>query len=249
MFVLGGAHNDMVEAKDYRDRASRSAPKPGRAWSGNTPSPRRWPPNLPPSASGASVTGRLARLQPYAEAVSSPQEAGPHRRHHRAVGPGLRRLRRVQVVDRPQFVELLLPVDVEFFEFAGTCAWRFRVLPRFSGEMTPSTRLVSVRRGRGCFVFRYWADSGEGDGTPRRAGVEDDRVDPRLGIRLILRTISLDPSSLDHTRLEDRKGLFDRVQLDQAPCTLVLVVNPIQLLPIQLISLMFRSQFSRGGTV
>ena len=26
-----------------------------------------------------------------------------------------------------------------------------------------------MRRGRGCFIFRFWADSGESDGTPRRA--------------------------------------------------------------------------------
>ena len=58
-------------------------------------------------------------------------------------------------------------------------------------------------------------------------GVEDDGVDPRLRVRLIFDAVGLDPSSLDHTSLEDRKSLFDRVQLDKAPCSLILVVDPI----------------------
>ena len=77
---------------------------------------------------GASVTGQQSAAQPLPEALLL-------RRLHRSriatitqpLRPRLRRLRRVQVVDRPQFVELLLPVDVQFFEFARTCAWRFRV--------------------------------------------------------------------------------------------------------------------------
>ena len=82
---------------------------------------------------------------------------------------------------------------------------------RSSREITPSTRLVSVREGAGWFLVRFRADSGEGDGTPRRAGVEDDRVDPRLRVRLIFDAVGLDPSSLDHTGLKNGKSLFDRV--------------------------------------
>ena len=94
--------------------------------------------------SGASVTGQLTpKTLPEAPLLRR------LRRHGittitEPLGPSLRRLRRVQVVDRPQFVELLLPVHLKFFEFARTCAWRFRVLPRFSGKITPSMRLVSI---------------------------------------------------------------------------------------------------------
>ena len=47
-------------------------------------------------------------------------------------------------------------------------AWRFRVLRGFCDSLTASRRLVGMRRGRGCFIFRFRADSG------RRARAQDD---------------------------------------------------------------------------